>query len=79
MAQNHVVILFWGLWTPIMLGRVQILQPQKRLYAKKALEACIGRLLELKSVSPLFDSRFSWAKLMSLEILHFYNSKFSYI
>lgn len=32
-------------------GLVQIVHPQKRRNAKKAMDACIGRILEIKGVS----------------------------
>jgi hypothetical protein len=55
------VVRLWVELRPV--SQPQMVHPQKRLDLKKALEACIGRLLEVKAVSQN-QSRLSFLHLI---------------
>jgi len=53
---------------------LQIVHPQKRRDARNALEACIGRLLEIKGVSHVNQMNLMLAIIYSTKNVHLWNS-----
>jgi hypothetical protein len=52
---------------------LQIVHPQKRHDARNALEACIGRLLEIKGVSHVNQMNLMLATICSTKNVHLWN------